>query len=382
MERLHVYVDESGDEHLNIESGASKSYVLAAVVIRHEMFQSVVTAADIVRRFYFQTGEMKSSGIGSNLPRRLRVLQALADLNFHVIAFCIPKQRLSPKSGLGFRSVFLKYMARKLCFYLPMRQEVSVSFDNKGRAKFRDEFKVYLEKSFPSDDLFQSLVFSAVDSKESLPVQIADIYAGSVAKQYELSGAGSSTDLLRLLTQKVTVWEWPTDRDWGLVPSKDHDDKFDAVVRREAYRRAWEFVDQANSVDEDVQYRCLFLKWLIEHSLEGEEEFMLSDDISSRFHRELGLELDRQMLRNRIVGPLRDYGLLIASSSKGYRLPSTVKDIRRYVDLCNSQIPPALARVRRAREIIRLSTVGELDILAGDAFEELRKAVEATSPLT
>lgn len=380
MERLHVYVDESGDEHLNVDSGASRNYVLAAVIIRHEMLESVIAAADIVRRFYFQTGEMKSSGIGPNLQRRLRVLKALSELHFHVVAFCVPKHRLLLSSGMVFREVFLKYTAKKLCLHLPIRQEISVSFDSKGRSKFKGEFKAYLEKNFPSDDLFQSLTFDSVDSKKSLPIQIADIYAGSIAKQYELRGAGLDVDALRLLSQKVTVWEWPTNRDWGIINTEIQDDKFDAIVRREAFRRAWIFLDEAKYGDEDFQVRCLFLKWLIEYSLEDDLEFMLSDEISRRFHRELGVELDGQALRNKIVGPLRDSGLLIASSSKGYRLPSTVKDIRRYVDLCSSQIPPALARVRRAREIIRSSTVGELDILAGNSFAELRKAVESISP--
>lgn len=152
MERLNVFVDESGDEHLNIASGASKNYVLAAVIVKDEALQSVITAADLVRRRYFQTGEMKSSGIGSNTQRRIKVLQALSELNFHVVAFCVPKDQLGVDTPLRFRSVFLKYTARRLCMHLPRKQEVRVIFDSKGRAKFRDEFKTYLEGKFPRDE--------------------------------------------------------------------------------------------------------------------------------------------------------------------------------------------------------------------------------------
>jgi hypothetical protein len=381
MDRLNVFVDESGDEHLNIASGASKSYVLAAVIIRDEMLQSVMAAADSVRRCHFQTGEMKSSGIGNNARRRKRVLQALSELDFHVVAFCVPKRHLSSESPLRFRTVFLKYTAARLCMHLPRKQQVQVTFDSKGRTKFKAEFKAYLESKFPRDDLFQSLSFGSVDSKECLMVQVADIFAGSIAKQYEQRGGDSDLDISEILLRKATVWEWPTVRSWGNAAAHDDDDELDLVVYREALRRAWEFVDAANDESGDIWLRCVFLKWLIDHSARDDQEFMLSDEIRRRFRQELDVELDSQALRNRIVGPLRDSDLLIASSSKGYRLPGSVRDIRGYVDLCSTQIPPALARVRRAREIIRSSTVGKLDILAGDDLAELRKAVEATSPM-
>jgi hypothetical protein len=380
MERLNVFVDESGDEHLNIVSGASKSYVLAAVLVRDEVLQSVIAAADEVRRRYFQTGEMKSSGIGNNVLRRKKVLQALSELDFHVVAFCVPKRQLASESPLRFRTVFLKHTAGRLCLHLPRKQQVCVIFDSKGRAKFKDEFKAYLENKFPRDDLFQSLSFSSIDSKECLPVQIADIFAGSIAKKYEQDSSISDPEISAILMGKTTAWEWPTSRNWG--SSVVHvDEELDAVVYREALRRAVEFIDAAHDESDEFRLRCVFLKWLIDYSTEDDQEYLLSDEIRRRFSHELGVELDGQALRNRIVGPLRDSDLLIASSSKGYRLPSSVKDIRGYVDLCRTQIPPALARVRRAREIIRSSTIGKLDILAGDDLAELRKAVEAISPI-
>lgn len=339
----------------------------------------MITAADHVRRRYFQTGEMKSSGIGNNVLRRKRVLQALSELDFHVVAFCVPKHQLGPESPLKFRTVFLKHTAGRLCLHLPRKQQVRVTFDSKGRAKFKDEFKAYLENKFPRNDLFQSLSFSSIDSKECLPVQIADIFAGSIAKKYEQDSSVSDPEISAILMGKTTAWEWPTSRNWG-GPTVHDDEELDVVVYREALRRAVEFLDVAHDESDDVWLRCVFLKWLIDHSAEDNQEYMLSEEVRRRFSHELGVELDGQALRNRIVGPLRDSDLLIASSSKGYRLPGSVKDIRGYVDLCRTQIPPALARVRRAREIIRSSTIGKLDILAGEELTELRKAVGAATP--
>ena len=123
-----------------------------------------------------------------------------------------------------------------------------------------------------------------------------------------------------------------------------------------------------------------FLKWLVDYSEGNRDEFMPSDEVLSKL-KQCGHDLVGQGLRNRVIGPLRDAGILIASSSNGYRLPVVVKDIRSYVNLCNSQIPPALARVKRAREIIQAATAGRLDILAGEDLHELRGAVESTVPI-
>lgn len=375
MECLRVFVDESGDEHLNTASGAAKNYVLAAVIVREDDLNSVIATANSVRHRYFQTGEMKSSRIGNNLSRRCKVLQSFSESSFHVVAFCVPKERLPRDSPLRFAQVFLKYTAQKLCIHLPKRQEVEVIFDKKGRISFQDEFKTYLKERFPQNDLFHAVHFDVADSKDNVLVQLADLFAGSVAKQY----MAREPELLRILSKKVTVWEWPTGRDWGLIVRCEGINQFDAVVRREAFRRAWQFMEASDAEDENVSLRQLFLKWLIDHSTEDDVEFLFSDQISLRFKNEFALTIDRQAIRNKIVGPLRDAGVLIASSSKGYRLPNAVRDIHRYVGLCNSQIPPALSRLRRAREIILSSTTGALDILVND--DALRRAVDSISPL-
>lgn len=345
------------------------------------MLQSVISAAGSVRRRYFQTGEMKSSRIGSNIHRRCIVLRALSDLDFHVVAFCVPKRNLNPSAAFQFGKVFLKYTAMRLCMHLPRTLEIFVTFDSKGRAKFKKEFKNYLDRQFPQEDLFRSLYFGSEDSKDCILVQIADIFAGSIGKHYELHTDKRDPELRSLLSKKTTVWEWPSNRDWGSASTLQGESEFDSAVRREASRRAWAFLEAHGSDTDDVQLRCIFLKWLIDHSIEGDQEYMLSDELLNRFEQELGVSIDSQALRNRVVGPLRDADILIASSSKGYRLPVAVRDIEHYVDICSSQIPPALARLRRAREIIRSGTSGQLDILAGSQREELRAAVDATSPI-
>ena len=61
MHRLNVFVDESGDEHLHVNRGASPKYVLSAICVKDEDLEEFIATANEVRRFYFQKGEIKSS---------------------------------------------------------------------------------------------------------------------------------------------------------------------------------------------------------------------------------------------------------------------------------------------------------------------------------
>ncbi len=194
---------------------------------------------------------------------------------------------------------------------------------------------------------------------------------------YANRAASIESGIDRLLREKTSVLEWPTLRAEGLLPDQEND-RFDEVVRREAFARAQEYLDfNVNSSEDDIMLRCVFIDWLVSHALLGSSEFLLADGILHRVNIEHGVDIDAQALRNRVVGPLRDHGVLIASSTKGYKIPDCLEDLKKYVDLCASQIPPAVSRLRRARDALRLATGGELDLLAGHDLAHLRSIADS-----
>lgn len=377
MRRVHVFVDESGDEHLSIDRGASSRYVLSAICVQHDKLDGFIQAADEIRRFYFQSGEIKSSKVGSDTRRRSLVLGRLCELEFWSLTFVVTKDRVKLDSGMRFAEPFLKHVARRLCAQLPPVEELVVSFDEKGRMKFKDGFRRYLERNFESRDLFRSVTFEHLNSHGSVGIQVADFLAGSVAKWYADRANFLALGLDRLLRGKTSVLEWPTLRVEGVLPTEGSE-RYDEIVRRQAYSRAHDYLDRHESVaDLEVELRCVFVEWLVSNSALGNSDFLHADEIVRRMNIIRDVAIDAQFLRNRIVGPLRDGGLLIASSTKGYKIPDRLDDLMRYVELCATQIPPAVSRLRRARDALKLSTGGELDILGGAEFAALRSIVEA-----
>ena len=78
--KTYAFVDESGNTDLDVtKNGVSKHFVLAAIVVPEERLESLIGEVVKLRDFYFQSGEMKSSGVGNNRQRRAKILTAFSE---------------------------------------------------------------------------------------------------------------------------------------------------------------------------------------------------------------------------------------------------------------------------------------------------------------
>lgn len=87
--------------------------------------------------------------------------------------------------------------------------------------------------------------------------------------------------------------------------------------------------------------------------------------------------ISRDYLMSDIIGPLRDAGVLIASTSKGYKIPTSTADLTDYVEFGSSMALPILRRIEKGRERVLEVTNNEFDIIEGEKFGELRKFFKA-----
>ena len=84
-----------------------------------------------------------------------------------------------------------------------------------------------------------------------------------------------------------------------------------------------------------------------------------------------------QAFRKNIIGNLRDEGVIIASSSKGYKIPATKAELYDFVNRDAGIVLPMFSRLRKCRDLIKLGTFGEVDLLAEPEYKQLRKCIEA-----
>lgn len=78
MERVYAFTDESGAFGWDIENpNVSTHFIITAIIVKGPDLEGFTQKAEALRKKHFQTGEIKSSNIGGNHARRLRVLADL-----------------------------------------------------------------------------------------------------------------------------------------------------------------------------------------------------------------------------------------------------------------------------------------------------------------
>ena len=84
--------------------------------------------------------------------------------------------------------------------------------------------------------------------------------------------------------------------------------------------------------------------------------------------------------QTRVIAPLRDAGVIIASSAKGYKIPSCEQDLYDFVNHSNTIIQPLLSRINKCRDRIRLATNGAVDILDREEYMKLKQTLQNSIP--
>lgn len=384
MERLHVFVDEYGDPHLDIgKPGVSSTYIVAALCVRERELERTTAQAEEIRKKFFQSGEMKSSSIGAKQGRRLHVVRALSKLDAFVIAYCARKTELSASSGLAFKKSFIKYFASALYERVTRcGDDIHVIYDQHGGEQFQTELKAYLDKRYTQPrDLFSLTKFVPKKSEESVLIQAADIFAGSLARIYDAQkSVQDDGEMKAALGNSVSITLWPSGEEVTSLPISEYTSEDDEVIRRYCVNRAQGYVDAVGQdTDRDEISRVVFLDALLAHHTIGEPGSFLSTTVLKReISSRMGEPVGDHRFRSVIVAKLRDADVIISSCAKGYRIPSSSKDLREFADFSNSIIPPMVSRLARARKGIKEATLGRVDILADAELSELRRIADVS----
>lgn len=382
MERLHVFVDEFGDPHLDVgKPGVSSTYIVAALCVRQRALERVTSEAGAIRQKFFQTGEMKSSSIGTKDGRRLHIIRDLSKLDAFVIAFCAKKTEVNRNTGLAFKKSFIKFFANSLYKRVTRcGDDLQIIIDEHGSDQFKAELKAYLDSRY-SHDLFSSARFSFEDSKKSVLLQVADVFAGSLARIYdETKLSEQSAELKAAIRDRVSITLWPSGREENALPATEHISEDDEQIRRYCVRRAEEYLVSAQRLpdDRDEMARSIFLDALLAHHTLGDSgSFLATPALKREISDRLGEQISDHRFRSGVVAKLRDADVIISSCAKGYRIPSSVEDVREFASFANSLIPPMVARLGRARKGIKEATLGRVDILMDAELKQLRSIAES-----
>ncbi len=367
---LHAFIDESGDTSLDTEkAGVSELFVVTAILVGEDDLEAANDGAEAIRKKHFQTGEMKSSGVAAKSSRRARIIAELCQLPIRTAQLVVDKASLNKAGGLSYKKSFFKYVNRQLYTVLTRSfDNLAILADEHGRDGYMASFKTYINKRIQRD-LFQQRTVDFANSRSQVLIQVADMFAGTVARCVDSrEDEASRQKLWPLLTSKA-VWlaVWPPSKQPAEVAGRHDEPTHDELIREYCLRQARVFLDRMLAKDEYADHVGI-LEMLYMHAVFAEDRFLSSAELLERLGRAQGGERDIQQA----IRELRDDGVLVASSRRGYKIPTAVSDMESFVAHANSIVPPMLDRLASARSALLTTSMGEIDILSATEFDRLR----------
>ncbi|MDE6578199.1 MAG: DUF3800 domain-containing protein [Muribaculaceae bacterium] len=169
MERLHVFLDESGAFGFDFSKPKCTSHlVIAAVLVSESNLAFVTEEVDKLRKRYFQTGEIKSKNIkGKQSRKRIELLKAIMQLPLNFAILIVDKRKIYEDSHLRkFKKTFYKFVYQQIYSdLLNTVKDISIHPDEVGGKQDLEEFAKYYYRKADKFSLLRDIDFAFDDSK-------------------------------------------------------------------------------------------------------------------------------------------------------------------------------------------------------------------------
>jgi len=365
MSNYVAYIDESGDP--NFADGASKTFVLCAIVFKREDLHLLSGALDRIK-VYYNMRELKSSHVRS-FEERYDILQQLLSSAPKIITICFDKDALFG-DWFRYRSTFYKYAQRLLNHELyRIFGSISVTMDRYGSPQYRKSLKEYLLSKLQMELFDPDLMVAS--AKDIDFIQASDFLAGSIRKTLE----GDFVDQDNLIDIIKPFWvrriQLPdTGSHVGDIP-----DSYSGVLLGACMDEARRYLNKHKSTSNDPRIRTL--EYLYYSAIDGSNEYIFTHEILE-WLTTLGFTLSEEQFRSEVLASLRDDGLIIAGSRRGIKIPRTPEDIRDYINFNINLALPVLRRLKKAIEFVRVRTeLADISSLLSDEMKAILKEVNA-----
>ncbi|MGF7060388.1 hypothetical protein HNR33_004080 [Brassicibacter mesophilus] len=377
----YAFIDECGNFGFDFnKSGNSSHFIITAIVVDKDSVQELRKSIDNIRRKYFQNGEIKSSKVSrNNHARRFQILNDIVKYDFRIISLVVDKRKIkSDTSGLRFKKPFIKYLHNLLYKELRLVYPcLEIYADEHGSENFMKEFANYVYKT-KNLMLFDTFFFKYVNSKEEPLVQLADFIGGTISYGFENDKICKEyRGFYRLIENKINVIrQWPIIYE-NYIKNLDVIDssKYDRKIAEYCIRAAAKYIkEHESSVDNTELDRVYVLNYLLNQIyVYNPSKYIYSKELRDYLRRVRNSEYENHTFRTNIIANLRDNDVIISSSSNGYKIPVSEKELYSYTNITLGQVMPMLERLDKARKRILSITDNNLDVLAGTENEKIRK---------
>lgn len=370
------FADEFGNNSFEFETQGSHFIVTSILIKNKENLTELESKVEEIRKKHFQTGEIKSSRIAANHNRRIKILKDLLKLEFSIFSVVIDKRQLNSE-GFQYKKSFYKFVNNLLYKELFRTfPELQLNVDEHGSNKFMLEFRKYVEKNHQRT-LFSGIEFNHLNSKESILIQVADFITGTLGYIYDITKQSEySSEFYGLLKPKVSsINIFPHKLTLEDFDARTIDQTYDKRISDVSFQRIFDFLDKNSSSESQIADQIIFLKlllWLQRAYVRNKH--ISTKEIMRHMNITRNKPINEEYFRTKIIGNLRDKGILISSNNQGYKIPVSLKDLDSFVKHGNKVILPMLNRINEARNAVKLATLNELDIV--ENYTELKNLLQ------
>lgn len=381
MERIFAFTDEYGAFGWDIDNpDVSTHFIITAIIVKESELDDFVQKSEALRKKHFQTGEIKSSKIGKDNNRRLRILQDLQDVPFSIFSVCIDKKKCLENmsiKGLQYKKTFYKFMNNIVHRELRRAfEKITVVADEIGSNEYMQSFCKYVSDHQDMADLFGDAKFSFENSKNDVRIQVADLISGTLAYVFDRHKKSQNTpDYLTVLKDKIIRIEiYPKTYDTYVLENSAIAEDYDEDIAKLCFAQVVKFVEHnADSDDPETKAQVIVLQYLLFRFMNNDTRgYIYTNELKKQLVNTELRDITDTAFRMRIIGKLRDKGVIIASSQKGYKIPSKQKELYDYINHDAKIVIPMLARLKKCRDLVKLGTANELDLLEHSEYDQLR----------
>ena len=178
----------------------------------------------------------------------------------------------------------------------------------------------------------------------------------------------------------IGIQEFPRDPVTFRVEDQiNFDSRDDATVANLCLRKALAFKQEFKNkdADENSKMQIAVLDYLLFRFMNNSvRRYISTQELQNDLERKGFERLSTQSFRNRIIAKLRDHGVIIASSNKGYKLPSKKSEVEDFIKKTQGIIEPMLHRLKLCYNAIRLGSNGTIFMLDDPEYSTLKKLIE------
>ena len=245
-----------------------------------------------------------------------------------------------------------------------------------GSCDYMKSFCQYVSRHQDQANLLGEANFQFAKSNHDVRIQIADFISGTLARVYDdhkkSEHASEYLDVLKQNIIRISMYPMSyKNYDISKSPiAKDYDED----IARLCFERAVTFISNNQQEDDPVvKVQVVVLKYLLFRFMNNDTRgYIYTHELLAHIRNTALGDMKEQTFRTKIIGKLRDKGVIIASSTKGYKIPSKTSELRDFIKHDAKIVFPMLSRLKKCRDLVKLSTVNGLDLLDDTEFSELK----------